>query len=307
MRSLSFCNLDELLKAYKILEKVGADDKLTSIVFRELLKRGIDVGVETRQEVLQEAATIAGVQAGTKLDTGEWAYSFGDVTDRLWDTAKESALTFTLTNVPTTVHNVTTQNHNRLVAAGEANILAGKMPTPEQLYAMNMTEAEALGKMVVIQMDELEDVDVGQNGSDTIQNNNTGTDTKLYTPVEYTGTVKVNGEVRDVSRRVYQRRDIDFEYSDAGTGMTNLERMLAGQPPIGSDGRPIQLHHILQVEKGPMVEILEVTHKQYFSQLYGLIGQGDSFRNDPVLKNQYNNFRRNYWKWRANQILGGDQ
>ena len=31
------------------------------------------------------------------------------------------------------------------------------MPTPEQLYAMNMSEAEALGKIVVIQMDELED------------------------------------------------------------------------------------------------------------------------------------------------------
>ena len=30
--------------------------------------------------------------------------------------------------------------------------------------------------------------------------------------------------------------------------MTNLERMQAGKPPIGSDGKPIQLHHILQKE-----------------------------------------------------------
>ena len=162
---LETLQLDELLKAYKILDKVGADDKLTSIVFRELMKRGMDVGVETGQEILQEAATIAGVQAGTKLDTGEWAYSFGDVTDRLWDTAKDSALTFTLTNVPSTVHNVSTQNHNRLVAAGEANILAGKMPTSEQLRAMNMTEAEALGKMAVLQMGDLDDaVDNSQIG-----------------------------------------------------------------------------------------------------------------------------------------------
>lgn len=69
---------------------------------------------------------------------------------------KESALTFTMTNVPSTVHNVTTQNHNRLVAAGEANIIAGKMPSKEQLRAMNMTEAEALGKMAVLPMGELD-------------------------------------------------------------------------------------------------------------------------------------------------------
>ena len=113
-----------------------------------------------------------------------------------------------------------------------------------QLQAMNMSEAEARGKMAVLQMDELEDA-AAINDNDIIQNRNAETDTSLYTPVEYTGTVKINGEVRDVSRRVYQRRDIDFEYSDDSTGMTNLERMQEGQPPIGSDGRPIQFHHIL--------------------------------------------------------------
>ena len=151
--ALDTLQLDELLKAYKILDKVGADDTLTSIVFRELLKRGIDVGIETGQEVLQEAATIGGVQLGSKIDTGEWAYTLDHMTERLKNTAEESVLTFGLTNIPGTVHNITTQNHNRLVAAGEANILAGKMPTPEQLYAMNMSEAEAFGKMAVLQMD----------------------------------------------------------------------------------------------------------------------------------------------------------
>ena len=45
----------------------------------------------------------------------------------------------------------------------------------------------------------------------------------LYSPVEYKGSVKVNGEVRDVSRRVYQRNDIDINYYDEVTGLTNLE------------------------------------------------------------------------------------
>lgn len=131
-----------------------------------------------------------------------------------------------------------------------------------------------------------------------------GSSTKLYSPVEYKGSVKVNGEVRDVSRRVYQRNDIDINYYDEVTGLTNLERMQAGKPPIGSDGKPIQLYHILQGESGPMVEIRETIHQGYYSQLHGLIEDGASFRNDPILNKQYNNFRRSYWKWRAEQIIG---
>lgn len=133
-----------------------------------------------------------------------------------------------------------------------------------------------------------------------------GSNAKIYNPVEYKGTVKVNGEIKDVSRKVYQRNDIDFNYFDETTGLTNLERMQAGKPPIGSDGNPIQLHHILQKEVGPMVEIREITHQEYYSQLHGLIEDGASFRNNPVLNKQYNNFRRSYWKWRAEQIIGGN-
>ena len=129
---------------------------------------------------------------------------------------------------------------------------------------------------------------------------------KIYNSAEYKGTVKVNGEIKDVSRRVYQRNDIAFNYVDETTGLTNLERMQAGKPPIGSDGNPIQLHHILQKEVGPMVEIREITHQEYYSQLHGLIEDGASFRNNPVLNKQYNNFRRSYWKWRAEQIIGGN-
>ena len=103
-----------------------------------------------------------------------------------------------------------------------------------------------------------------------------GSNAKIYNPVEYKGTVKVNGEIKDVSRKVYQRNDIDFNYFDETTGLTNLERMQAGKPPIGSDGNPIQLHHILQKEVGPMVEIREITHQEYYSQLHGLIEDGAS-------------------------------
>ena len=125
---------------------------------------------------------------------------------------------------------------------------------------------------------------------------------KLYNPVDFNGTVKVNDEVRDVSRRVYQRGDIDINYFDENTGLTNLERMKKGKPPIGGDGNPIQLHHLTQQEAGSMVEIYEVTHQEYYSQLHGLVGKGESFRNNPILEKQYNNFRSKYWKWRYEQF-----
>ncbi|MFC4076161.1 HNH/ENDO VII family nuclease [Salinithrix halophila] len=125
---------------------------------------------------------------------------------------------------------------------------------------------------------------------------------KTYSPADFEGTVKVGGQVRDVSRRVYQRKDIDWNAMDPETGLTNFQLAKAGRPPIGTDGKQIELHHVIQKEAGPMVEIMELTHDQYHKQLHGLIGNGKSFRNDPVLGKQYNNFRKKYWRWRARQM-----
>ena len=124
---------------------------------------------------------------------------------------------------------------------------------------------------------------------------------RIFKPVQYEGTVKVDGVERDVSRRVYQRNDIDFDRVDADTGETNLQRMLKGNAPIGRDGKPIELHHILQKEVGPMVEVHELTHREYKRILHGLRADGDSFRNDKTLDSQYRNFKRAYWRWRAQE------
>ena len=124
---------------------------------------------------------------------------------------------------------------------------------------------------------------------------------KIFSKVIFEGAVKVNGNICDVSRIVYQRHDIDFSKRDKNTGLTNLERMKNGKPPIGNDGNPVQLHHLLQKEVGSMVEIREVTQQEYYKILHGLVDKGASFRNNPLLKKQYNNFRIAYWKWRASQ------
>jgi hypothetical protein len=118
----------------------------------------------------------------------------------------------------------------------------------------------------------------------------------------YTGTTKVNGKIKDISRKIYQWKYIDIHLIDSKTGLTNLELMKLGRPPVWKDGSVFNLHHLIQKEPGPMVELPQSLHQEYTRVLHGLIENGGSFRHSIELKKQYNNFRIKYWKWRANEF-----
>ena len=62
----------------------------------------------------------------------------------------------------------------------------------------------------------------------------------------------------------------------------------AGSEPYANDGTKIELHHLLQQEPGPMVEIPASLHDKYYKTLHGLAGDGENFRNIPDLEKQYN-------------------
>jgi RHS repeat-associated protein len=106
-------------------------------------------------------------------------------------------------------------------------------------------------------------------------------------------------------RTVYWADDI-FEpatrssWQDPATGRwkrgTNVERMADGLAPIGIDGKSINLHHLLQEEPGALAEAPGTLHNRLPHKLRG---RGESFRNDPVLKRQFENYRREYWKQRS--------
>lgn len=53
---------------------------------------------------------------------------------------------------------------------------------------------------------------------------------------------------------------IDLSKSD-GSGRTNAQRMAQGLAPLGADGLPMNLHHTLQSESGPIMELSETEHK----------------------------------------------
>ncbi|AHK49422.1 hypothetical protein AJ82_10675 [Bacillus velezensis TrigoCor1448] len=121
-----------------------------------------------------------------------------------------------------------------------------------------------------------------------------------YDAVEIDGKVKVKGQIRDVSRRVYTLKDIDINQKTP-KGKTNLELMKDGKSPYAKDGTQINLHHLIQEESGPLLEIPNSLHTKYSDVIHGLKGNGESFRNDVYLEKQYNNFKTRYWKWRAKQ------
>lgn len=106
----------------------------------------------------------------------------------------------------------------------------------------------------------------------------------------------------DISRRVYQRNDIDWKSSQFRDkyGRTNLDRVKDGDPPLSSDGQSIQLHHVIGKEPGAMAEIPRSVHQKYSKQLHGIIEK--SFRRNPTLNEMYNNYRQQYWRWRAEQV-----
>ncbi|PFU84220.1 HNH/ENDO VII family nuclease, partial [Bacillus thuringiensis] len=130
-----------------------------------------------------------------------------------------------------------------------------------------------------------------------------------YAAHEVTGTVKVAGQTKDISRRVYRMKNIDWDYvappSVNKSGKSNLQLALEGGVPFTKDNHKIELHHLTQKEPGAMVEIPANKHDEFTKALHGLVESGESFRNDKELYKQYNNFRNNYWKMRAKEHLEG--
>lgn len=100
---LEALQLDELAKSVRILKNNPLTGEASKRLSQYLIEKGLSLGNETLQEVLQEGSTVAGAQIANKIDKGEWAYSGGEVADRLKDTAVSSALSFGIAGLPSTV------------------------------------------------------------------------------------------------------------------------------------------------------------------------------------------------------------
>ena len=69
--------------------------------------------------------------------------------------------------------------------------------------------------------------------------------------------------------KIYQRNDlIDPNKVDPKSGKTNLELMNAGRAPLGSDGKPINLHHLTQKQDGAIAEVTQTLHSNNHGTLH---------------------------------------
>ena len=131
---LEALQLDELFKSVKILNNNPLTGSASKRLVQYLVDKGLALGNETLQEVLQEGSTIAGTQAANKIDKGEWAYSSDEVLDRLKDTAVSSALSFGIAGLPSTVIDSANiyRNGNRIAQNTQQVIQQNTQPTAQQ-------------------------------------------------------------------------------------------------------------------------------------------------------------------------------
>ncbi|MBY8881583.1 HNH/ENDO VII family nuclease [Actinacidiphila acidipaludis] len=100
-------------------------------------------------------------------------------------------------------------------------------------------------------------------------------------------------------QRIYQRDDLvnpDY-YSPADKyGRSNLKRMQQGLAPMGPDDKPLNLHHMLQTQDGPIAEVTSSMHFGNYSQLHWKVGT-----NIPsgIDRDAFNAWKSQYWKNRA--------
>lgn len=107
----------------------------------------------------------------------------------------------------------------------------------------------------------------------------------------------------EVNGRKCLLKDIDLDYVDPKTGMTNRELMAKGRPPIDSKtGERIELHHMGQDYDSPFAELCENSEHGDGNDTILHDKTVDSWRNNPELKNKYNNSDRpNHWKNRVTE------
>ena len=124
------------------------------------------------------------------------------------------------------------------------------------------------------------------NHHDVNYNEITGT----FKPEYWTKEIEFNGN------KVYQRNDlIDPNVVRMDGKGTNLEAMKRGLAPIGPDGKPINLHHLIQTEAGGISEVTQTFHQIYKKALH----INPSSIESGINRGNFKVWREEYWRNRA--------
>lgn len=132
----------------------------------------------------------------------------------------------------------------------------------------------------------------------------TGWSDKIISYIESMAQYKIYKEV-DLHEVIVNGREclvknIDLDYVDPKTGMTNSERMAKGLSAIDSKtGEKITLHHMKQEFDAPFAELCENSEHGDGNDAVLHPRQGESWRKDPEKKKEYQGQREAHWRSRA--------
>ena len=92
-------------------------------------------------------------------------------------------------------------------------------------------------------------------------------------------------------------KNIDLDYVDPKTGLTNRELMAKGRAPVDAKtGEKIELHHMMQDPDGPFIELLENSEHGDGNHKILHTSSDESWRNDPQKLRDYQKQRADHWK-----------
>ncbi|OCG47550.1 hypothetical protein A9G35_03515 [Gilliamella sp. Choc5-1] len=95
--------------------------------------------------------------------------------------------------------------------------------------------------------------------------------------------------------KVYQRNDLFDPNAVDAKGRTNIQRMELGYAPLDKNRQPINLHHMIQRQDGPIAEVTQSFHQQN----KGVIHINPNTIPSGINRRQFNKWRSNYWINRA--------
>ncbi|AKT42883.1 type VI secretion system tip protein TssI/VgrG [Chondromyces crocatus] len=95
--------------------------------------------------------------------------------------------------------------------------------------------------------------------------------------------------------KVFQRDDLIDPTDTDRLGRSNLSRMSQGLAPLGPDGVEVNLHHLIQSDKGAIAEVADLFHKRYDR----IIHINPSTIPSGIDRKAFNTWRRAYWRQRA--------
>ena len=100
------------------------------------------------------------------------------------------------------------------------------------------------------------------------------------------------------TNKVFKRDDlIDLNRVDP-FGNTNAHLMGQGKAPIGPDGRPLNLHHMLQTHDGALAEVTATFHQKYKK----IIHINPSSTPSGINRSAFDTWRSDYWKNRLVEL-----